>query len=64
MSLGASVQFFLDIAGGRLPIYYVKELASKMLHALEFIHSAQVIHSGPTPLIHFILWFTSVTLDL
>ena len=49
------VQFFLDIAGGRLPIYYVKELASQILHALEFIHSAQVIHSGPTPLIHFIL---------
>jgi serine/threonine-protein kinase SRPK3 len=44
--LGVSVQFFLDIAGGRLPIPYVKDLASQMLHALKFIHSAQVIHAG------------------
>jgi len=43
--LGVSVQFFLDLSGGSLPIYYVKELASQMLHALHFIHSAQVIHA-------------------
>jgi serine/threonine-protein kinase SRPK3 len=47
--LGVSVQFFLDLSGGSLPIYYVKELASQMLHALHFIHSAQVIHAGLTP---------------
>jgi serine/threonine protein kinase len=46
--LGVNVQFFLDISGGSLPISYVKDLASHMLHALEFIHSAQVIHAGPT----------------
>jgi serine/threonine protein kinase len=30
------------------PIPYVKLLATQMLRALEFIHSAQVIHSGLT----------------
>ena len=47
--LGATVEFFLNISGGSLPIYYVKDLASQILHALEFIHSAQVIHAGLTP---------------
>jgi serine/threonine-protein kinase SRPK3 len=46
--LGVNVQFFLNISGGSLPIYYVKDLASQMLRALEFIHSAQVIHAGLT----------------
>lgn len=46
--LGVSVQFFLDIAGGSLPIPYVRDLATHMLCALEFIHSAQVIHAGVT----------------
>ena len=44
--LGATVQFFLNISGGSLPINCVKDLTSQMLHALEFIHSAQVIHAG------------------
>ncbi|KAF8076835.1 putative CDK4/6 [Lyophyllum atratum] len=43
--LGVSVQYFLNISGGSFPIYYVKDLASQMLHALEFIHSAQIIHA-------------------
>ena len=47
--LGATVQFFLNFSGGSLPIYYVKDLASQILHALEFIHDAQVIHAGLTP---------------
>ena len=56
--LGLSVQFLLDRSGGRLYIPYVKDLASRMLHALKFIHGAQVIHAGLTssdklrPLIH------------
>ena len=49
--LGVTVQSFLDISGGSLPIPYVQELASQMLHGLEFIHSAQVIHAGLTSLI-------------
>ena len=44
--LGVSVQFLLDISRGHLPIYYVKDLASYLLQALKFIHSAQVIHAG------------------
>ena len=47
--LGATLQSFLDLSGGSLPVYYVKELVSQMLHALDFIHSAQVIHAGLTP---------------
>ena len=47
--LGVSVQFFLDFSAGSLPIYFVKDLASQMLHALNFIHSAQVIHAGLMP---------------
>ena len=47
--LGATLQFFLNISGGSLPIYYVKDLASQMLRALEFIHGTQVIHAGLTP---------------
>ena len=47
-ALGVNVQFFLDISGGSLPIAYVNDLASQMLHALEFIHSTQVIHAGVT----------------
>ena len=35
--LGVSVQFFFDLSRGSLPIYYVKDLASRMLHALDFI---------------------------
>jgi serine/threonine protein kinase len=46
--LGLHVQLFLDIFGGSFPIPYVKLLATQMLRALEFIHSAQVIHSGLT----------------
>jgi serine/threonine-protein kinase SRPK3 len=54
--LGVSVKFFLDISGGHLYIPYVKDLTSQMLHALEFIHSAQVIHAGLTLLLtRFIL---------
>ena len=47
--LGATVQFFLNFSGGSLSIYYVKDLASQILHALEFIHNVQVIHAGLTP---------------
>ena len=46
--LGFSVQFLLNNSGGHLYIPFVKDLASQMLHALEFIHSAQVIHAGLT----------------
>ena len=47
--LGVSVQFFPDLSGGSLPIYYAKDLTTHMLHALDFIHSAQVIHAVLTP---------------
>jgi serine/threonine-protein kinase SRPK3 len=50
--LGVSVQFFVDIGGGSVPIPYVKDLASRMLRALSFIHSAQVIHAGLNPLLN------------
>ncbi|KAF8891451.1 kinase-like domain-containing protein [Gymnopilus junonius] len=43
--LGATLQFFLDIAEDGLPIDYVKDLASEILHALAYIHSAGVIHT-------------------
>ncbi|KAF8891447.1 kinase-like domain-containing protein [Gymnopilus junonius] len=43
--LGASLQFFLDEIKVGLPIEYVKDLASQMLHALAYIHSAGVIHT-------------------
>jgi serine/threonine protein kinase len=46
--LGATLNFFLDISRGTLPIYYVKELAYQILQALEFIHGARVIHAGST----------------
>lgn len=45
--LGVSLQFFLQISGGSLPIGYVKDLAFQMLQALQFIHNAKVIHAGP-----------------
>ena len=45
--LGFSLDFFLDFSDGSLPIY-VKELTYQILQALEFIHSAQVIHAGST----------------
>ena len=58
--LGLHAQLFLDILGGNFPIPYVKLVATQMLRALEFIHSAEVIHSGLTSsnnafcrLIHF-----------
>jgi serine/threonine-protein kinase SRPK3 len=44
--LGVSLQFFLQISGGSLPIDYVKDLTSRILHALQFIHNVKVIHAG------------------
>lgn len=46
--LGVTVQFFLDISRGSLPIPYVQELASQILHGLEFTHNARVTHAGLT----------------
>ncbi|KAF8891448.1 kinase-like domain-containing protein [Gymnopilus junonius] len=43
--LGASLQFFIEISKVGLPIDYVKDLASQMLHTLAYIHSAGVIHA-------------------
>ncbi|KDR84395.1 hypothetical protein GALMADRAFT_237244 [Galerina marginata CBS 339.88] len=43
--LGVTLNVFLDIAGGRFPMDYVKDFATDMLRALEFIHSANVVHA-------------------
>jgi hypothetical protein len=53
--LGVNVQFFLDVSGGSLPISYVKDLTSNMRHALEFIHSARVIHAGLSSYVNYAL---------
>jgi serine/threonine-protein kinase SRPK3 len=64
-ALGLSVQFFLDYADGSLPIFYVKEFTSQMLQALEFIHSAHVIHAGLTSSDNMLCpVFSPLTLDL
>lgn len=44
--LGVSLEFFLRISKGSLPLGYIKIMASHMLHALEFIHSAEIVHAG------------------
>jgi serine/threonine-protein kinase SRPK3 len=49
--LGATLKLFLDMSKGSLPISYVQELTYQILHALNFIHSTQVIHAGPTLLL-------------
>ncbi|KAF8891445.1 kinase-like domain-containing protein [Gymnopilus junonius] len=43
--LGVSLQLLLRIFKVGFPMNYVKDLASQMLHALAFIHSAGVIHA-------------------
>ncbi|KAF8166033.1 kinase-like domain-containing protein [Crassisporium funariophilum] len=43
--LGVSLRFFLHISRGRFPIDYAQDLAFRMLHALQFIHSAKIIHA-------------------
>ncbi|KDR84397.1 hypothetical protein GALMADRAFT_237246, partial [Galerina marginata CBS 339.88] len=43
--LGVTLDVFLDIAGGRFPMDYVKDFATDMLRALEFIHSSNVVHA-------------------
>jgi len=54
--LGVTLDLFLDFSDGSLPIYYVKEVTYQILQALDFIHSAQVIHAGSAlPLSHPIL---------
>ena len=54
--LGVTLKLFLDMSRGSLPISYVQELTYQVLHALNFIHRAQVIHAGPTfPLLHSVL---------
>jgi hypothetical protein len=51
--LGATLQL---ISRRSLPIYYVQDLTYQMLHALECIHGAQVIHGGPTlSLLHSVI---------
>ncbi|KAG6902038.1 hypothetical protein C0995_005248 [Termitomyces sp. Mi166 len=42
--LGLSVELFRTTGKGTLPILYVRILARQMLHALEFIHSANIVH--------------------
>ncbi|KAG6898571.1 hypothetical protein C0995_009263 [Termitomyces sp. Mi166 len=42
--LGITLQLFSNACDGVLPISFVKILAWHMLNALEFIHSAQVVH--------------------
>jgi serine/threonine-protein kinase SRPK3 len=44
--LGVSLQTFLDLYRGSLPIYFVRHVTYQVLHALEFIHGAKVIHAG------------------
>ena len=46
--LGVTLDFFLYISHGSLPIYYVKEVTYQILQAFEFIHGAGVIHAGTT----------------
>ncbi len=54
--LGVTLKLSLDMSRGSLPISYVQELTYQILLALNFIHSAQAIHAGPTlPLLHFVL---------
>ncbi len=54
--LGVTSKLFLDMSRESLPISYVQELTYQILHALNFIHRAQVIHAGPTlPLLHSVL---------
>jgi hypothetical protein len=50
--LGATLQRFLDISRSHL-LQYVQDLTYRLLHALEFIHGAQVIHARP--LLHSII---------
>ena len=47
---GATLQLFLDISCGSLPIDHVQDLTYQMLRASELIHGAhwQVLHGGPT----------------
>ncbi|KXN88038.1 SRSF protein kinase 3 [Leucoagaricus sp. SymC.cos] len=44
-ALGVTAEVFMGVCGGTLPIFYVKDLAYRMLHALEFVHNARVIHA-------------------
>jgi serine/threonine protein kinase len=46
--LGVTLKLFLDMSRGSLPISYIQELTYQILHPLNFIHSTQVIHAGPT----------------
>jgi hypothetical protein len=51
--LGVTLQYFLDISRGSLPIHYAKEL---ILPDAAGFGIYQVIHASPTlPLLHFIL---------
>lgn len=44
--LGVSAQHFLNLHEGRFPLYYARDLARQMLHALDFVHKAKVVHAG------------------
>ncbi|KAF9479122.1 putative CDK4/6, partial [Pholiota conissans] len=47
--LGMSLETFMEGCGGSFPVGYVKELTIQMLQALEFIHSAEVVHADIQP---------------